>query len=142
MEPTADMKRKESKPMSKILDTTVLVDIIRRKEVALDYVDGVRKAEGTPCLSLVTSMELVIGCRDKNEVRKVEKLLADYDVLDITPLIGRKAYEFISRFSKSHGLVIPDALIAATALVENAVLVTSNIRHFSMIEGVRLEKPY
>jgi predicted nucleic acid-binding protein len=87
-------------------------------------------------------MELVIGCHDKNEVRKVEKLLADYDVLDITPLIGRKAYELISRFSKSHGLVIPDALIAATALVGNAVLVTSNICHFSMIEGLRLEKPY
>jgi predicted nucleic acid-binding protein len=119
-----------------------LVDIIRRKEVALDYVDGVRKAEGIPRLSIVTSMELVIGCRDKNEVRKVEKLLADYDVLDITPLISRKAYELIVRFSKSHGLVIPDAIIAATALVENAVLVTSNIRHFSMIDGLWLEKPY
>ncbi|MBM4466632.1 MAG: type II toxin-antitoxin system VapC family toxin [Chloroflexi bacterium] len=128
--------------MSKILDTTMLVDIVRRKEVALDYVDGVRKTEGIPRLSIVTSMELVIGCRDKNEVQKVEKLLADYDALDITPLIGRKAYELISRFSKSHGLVIPDALIAATALVGNAVLVTSNIRHFSMIEGLRLEKPY
>jgi predicted nucleic acid-binding protein len=110
--------------------------------MALDYVDGVRKAEGIPRLSIVTSMELVIGCRDKNEVRKVENLLDDYDVLDITPLIGRKAYELIGRFSKSHGLVIPDALISATALVENAVLVTSNIRHFSMIDGVRLEKPY
>jgi predicted nucleic acid-binding protein len=136
------MKREDGKPMSKILETTVLADIIRRKEVALDYVDGIRKAKGIPCLSIVTSMELVIGCHDKNEVRKVEKLLADYDVLDITPLIGRKAYELISRFSKSHGLVIPDALIAATALVGNAVLVTSNIRHFSMIEGLRLEKPY
>jgi predicted nucleic acid-binding protein len=136
------MRCKESEPMSEILDTTVLVDIIRRKEVALDYVDGVRKAEGIPRLSVVTSMELIIGCRDKNEVRKVEKLLADYDVLDITPLIGRKAYELISRFSKSHGLVVPDALIAATALVESAVLVTSNVRHFSMIDGLRLEKPY
>ena len=97
------MKRKESEPMSKILDTTVLVDIIRRKEVALDYVDGVGKTEGTPRLSIVTSMELVIGCHDKNEVRKVEKLLADYEVLDITPLI---------------------------------------VRHFLMIEGLRLEKPY
>jgi len=68
------MKRKESEPMSKVLNTTVLVDIIRRKEVALDYVDSVKKAEGVPRLSIVTSMELVIGCRDKIEVRKVEKL--------------------------------------------------------------------
>jgi hypothetical protein len=93
-------------------------------------------------LSIVTKMELVIGCRNKAEVRKTEKLLDDYDVLDITPLIGRKAYELLVRFSRSHGLSIPNALIAATALVEGATLVTSNIRHFSMIGGLRLEKPY
>ena len=127
--------------MSKLLDTTVLVDVIRQKEEALDYVDAARKA-GTVCLSIVTKMELVIGCRDKTEVQRIEKLLADYDMLDITPLISRKAYELIVQFSRNHGLVIPDAFIAATALVEDAVLVTSNIRHFSMIEGLRLEEPY
>lgn len=87
-------------------------------------------------------MELIVGCRDKAEVQQTEKLLADYDVLDVTSLISRKAYELIVRFSKSHGMAIPDALIAATALVKNAVLVTSNVRHFSMIDGLRLEKPY
>jgi len=87
-------------------------------------------------------MELIVGCRDKDEVQKTEKFLADYDVLDVTPLISRKAYELIVRFGKSHGMAIPDALITATALVENAVLVTSNVRHFSMIDGLRLEKPY
>jgi hypothetical protein len=136
------MKGKGSKLVSIILDTTMLVDIIRRKEVALDYLDGISKGADIPRLSIVTSMELIIGCRNKNEVRKVEELLADYDVLDITPLISRKAYRLISQFSKSHGLVIPDALIAATALVENAVLVTSNVRHFSMIKELRLEEPH
>jgi predicted nucleic acid-binding protein len=125
----------------KILESTVLVDLSRQDELARAYVDAERKA-GVVKVSIVSNMELIIGCRNKAEVQKTEKFLADYDVLDITPLIGRKAYELISRFSKSHGLVIPDALIAATALVENAVLVTSNIRHFSMIEGLRLEKPY
>lgn len=128
--------------MSKLLDTTVLVDVIRREEAALDYTDSTRKAEGSLRLSIVTKMELIIGCRDKAEVQKTEKPLADYDVLDVTPLIARKAYELIVRFSKSHGMAIPDALIAATAMVENAVLVTSNVRHFSMVDGLRLEKPY
>jgi len=125
----------------KILDSTVLVDLSRQDKLARAYVDAERKA-GVVKVSIVSNMELIIGCRNKAEVQKTEKFLADYDVLDITPLIGRKAYELIVRFSKSHGLVVPDALIAATALVENATLVTSNIRHFSMIEGLRLEKPY
>ena len=135
------MPRKTDR-MSKLLDTTVLVDVIRKEETALDYVDSTRKAGGALRLSIVTKMELIIGCRDKAEVQKTEKLVADYDVLDVTPLISRKAYELIVRFSKSHGMAIPDAFIAATALVENAVLVTSNVRHFSMIDGLRLEKPY
>lgn len=125
----------------KLLDSTVLIDLSRRNVRARAYVDSERKANLIK-ISIVTKMELIIGCHDKAEVQRTEKFLADYDVLDVTPLISRKAYELIVRFSKSHGMAIPDALIAATALVENAVLVTSNIRHFSMIEGLRLEKPY
>ena len=136
------MMPRKTDHMSKLLDTTVLVDVIRKEEAALDYIDSTRKAEGSLRLSIVTKMELIIGCRDKAEVQKTEKLLADYEILDVTPLISRKAYELIVRFSKSYGMAIPDALIAATALVENAVLVTSNVRHFSMIDGLRLEKPY
>jgi len=140
--PTEDTMLRKTNRMSKLLDTTVLVDVIRREEPALNYVDSARKVEGLLRLSIVTKMELVIGCRDQAEVQKTEKLLADYDVLDVTPLISRKAYELIVRFSKSYGMAIPDAFIAATVLVENAVLVTSNVRHFSMIDGLRLEKPY
>jgi predicted nucleic acid-binding protein len=87
--------------MSKLLDTTVLVDVIRKEEAALDYIDSTRKAEGSLRLSIVTKMELIIGCRDKAEVQKTEKLLADYEVLDVTPLISRKAYELTVRFSKA-----------------------------------------
>jgi len=140
--PTANVMPRKTGRMSKLLDTTVLVDVIRKEEAALDYIDSTRKAESSLPLSIVTKMELIVGCRDKAEVQKMEKLLADYDVLDVTPLISRKAYELIVRFSKSHGMAIPDALITATALVENAVLVTSNVRHFSMVDGLRLEKPY
>ena len=125
----------------KLLESTVLVDLSRQDESARAYVDAERKA-GVIKVPIVSNMELIIGCRNKAEVQKTERFLADYDVLDITPLIGRKAYELIVRFNKSHGLAIPDALIAATALVENAVLVTSNIRHFSMIDGLQLEEPY
>jgi predicted nucleic acid-binding protein len=46
------------------------------------------------------------------------------------------------QFNMSDGLVIPDAFIAATAMEENLQLVTSNIRHFEMIPGITLRKPY
>lgn len=35
-------------------------------------------------------------------------------------------------FGKSHGLLVPDAVIAATASILNARLVTRNAKHFPM----------
>lgn len=52
--PTADMMPRKTDRMSKLLDTTVLVDVIRKEEAALNYVDSTRKAEGSLRLSIVT----------------------------------------------------------------------------------------
>lgn len=87
-------------------------------------------------------MELIIGCRDKGDLNRTLKFLADYPVIDISIPISRRAYQLILHFSMSHGLVIPDAFIAATALEEKLRLVTSNVRHFEMIPGITLQKPY
>lgn len=45
-------------------------------------------------------------------------------------------------FSKSHGLTIPDALIAATALTESLELMSDNVRHFNMIPELTVTNPY
>jgi predicted nucleic acid-binding protein len=42
----------------------------------------------------------------------------------------------------SHGLLIPDALIAATALDRGLILYTKNARHFDMIPGIKVIRPY
>ena len=45
-------------------------------------------------------------------------------------------------FFLSHGLVIPDALIAATALEHGLALYTRNVRDFQMIPSLTLVRPY
>lgn len=45
-------------------------------------------------------------------------------------------------YSKSHSLMIPDALIAATALTEELELATDNDRHFKMIPDLLVNRPY
>ncbi len=42
----------------------------------------------------------------------------------------------------SHGLLIPDALIAATALDQALPLYTKNVRHFQMIPLLSVTRPY
>jgi predicted nucleic acid-binding protein len=48
----------------------------------------------------------------------------------------------MQRFYLSHGLLIPDALIAATALDYGVTLYTKNVRHFLMIPGLTVVRPY
>jgi predicted nucleic acid-binding protein len=39
-------------------------------------------------------------------------------------------------------LAIPDALIAATALAQELELASDNVRHFEMVSGLRVARPY
>lgn len=125
-----------------LLDSTVLIDLSRGNSDAIELIDTLRKDNQEIAISIISSMELIIGCRDKDEVNKTLKFLRDYPVIDISTPISKRAYQLLIEYSKSHGLVIPDAFIAATALDENLTLATDNIRHFDMIEGLSVQKPY
>jgi len=125
-----------------LADSTILIDLSRGNEAAILFCDNQRRKGEGMALSIISSMELIIGCRDKGDLNRTLKFLADYPVIDISIPISRRAYQLILHFSMSHGLVIPDAFIAATALEEKLRLVTSNVRHFEMIPGITLQKPY
>jgi predicted nucleic acid-binding protein len=45
----------------------------------------------------------------------------------------------IDELALSHGLRLADALIGATAIEIGATLLTSNVEHFSAVEGLQIE---
>jgi predicted nucleic acid-binding protein len=92
---------------------------------------------GSVQISAVTEMELVIGCRNKAELRNLETLLEQFTIVPITPEITASSIKLLKTYRLSHGLLIADALIAATAIVTNRVLVSGNTKHFSMINGLQ-----
>jgi predicted nucleic acid-binding protein len=124
-----------------LLDTTVLIDLSRGDEFIAKYIDELRESNTGLFISTVSAMELIVGCRNKEDVQKAQKLLADFQLLPLTPEISEKAFQLIISFSKSHGLLIPDALIAATALIEKIELITDNIKDFKMIPDLKYSKP-
>ncbi len=125
-----------------LLDTTVLIDLARRNESAADFIEQSREA-GTPlAVSTISAMELIVGCRNKTEVTQAQALIAEFSLLQTVPAISSQAYEWLLGYSKSHGLLIPDALIAATALVHELELATDNVRDFQMLSGVQTRRPY
>ena len=55
--------------------------------------------------------------------------------------ICERAVDLVRRYHLSHGLLLADALIAATALVHALLLLTKNARDFRFVTGLTLE-PY
>lgn len=86
----------------------------------------------------VTVMELVQGVRNKTESIQLKKKLKAYHIIHINELTSKLAIELIEQFRLSHGLLIPDAIIAATAITFNLKLFTYNLKDFKFIPGIRL----
>ncbi len=126
----------------KLIDTTVLIDLSRGNQNAADYVDNQRKAGTELYISIVSAMELVVGCRNNAEVVKAQKLIAKFSTTPLSALISQRAFDLIVTYTKSHGLQIPDALIAATAVIEALELMSDNDRHFRMIPHLVVSRPY
>jgi len=61
-------------------------------------------------------MELIVGCRDKKELQSLTRFFKQFQILELNKQISKNSVELLKQFRLSHGLLIPDALIAATAI--------------------------
>lgn len=120
-----------------LVDTDILVDASRGEAAAIGYL-AAEEAQGTINISAVTRMELLIGCRDKSELRAVERFLSRFITLPLTEAISQRAVKLVADFHLSHNMRIPDALIAATALTAGLPLATKNQKHFKFIPGLKV----
>ena len=122
--------------MQYLCDTCILIDYLRGKEEAKARLSRDR-ANGLG-MSSVTYMELMVGAKNKREVGVIKKAFKDFEVIEISEAISVKAKNLIEKFTKSHGLLIPDALIAATALELGVPLCTLNVKDFCFIPDIVL----
>lgn len=119
-----------------MLDTDIIVNVGRGNAATIEQVNSMMAA-GLVYISAVTEMELVIGCRNKTELKNLARLLEQYSIIPITPEITALSIKLLKTYRLSHGLLIADALIAATALVLDKILISGNSKHFSMINGLK-----
>ena len=86
-------------------------------------------------------IECIQGSKSNHEKRVIEKYLTRFQLLSITSQSSLKAIELIRTYSNSHGLLLPDALIAATALENDLMVVTYNVGDFKFIDGLKCLEP-
>jgi predicted nucleic acid-binding protein len=120
-----------------IVDTDVLIDAARNIGDAVACLEQVER-QASPAISVVSEMELVIGCRNKAELHMLDKFLSRFQVVQLNEQASEMAVDLLHRYRLSHGLLIADALIAATALSRGIPLITKNERDYRFIADLRL----
>lgn len=124
----------------KVIDTTVAIDHLRgRAEASAVLRDLIARREPVVASELVR-YELGTGVRD-GEVEAVEAFCRTVAWVPVDEEIARLAGAFARRYRPAHHVIDDvDFLIGATAHVLDAQLLTTNVRHFPMMEG--LAPPY
>src|SRR5262245_35849624 len=129
------------------LDTSYLIDLLRettrgRPGPALEFIEGLDAGE-----TLAASVHVVCELRAGAELAK--SALKEHEELDHL-LSGLLVAYPDSRFPAAHGRVLAavqrtgrpiaamDLLIATAAMIDDAPLVTRNVKDFSRVPGLRL----
>ena len=109
-----------------LYDTDVLIDhlldIYGASEAILKFKD-----ENNSC-SAITMGEILFGMR-LSEANKTLQLINTLHILDVSKEIVLLAHE-IKKIAKGFELELYDCIIAATAIINDQILVTRNAKHY------------
>jgi predicted nucleic acid-binding protein len=122
---------------STIVDTDILIDSGRGVCEAVNCLQNL-KSSSALAISTVTQMELIVGCANKAELKILENFLKQFYIIKIDSAVSDRAVELLRLYRLSHGLLIADSIIAATAIVWNYPFITKNQRDYRFIQGLNL----
>jgi predicted nucleic acid-binding protein len=102
------------------------------------FIDRLTK-DSFPCISAITEIELLCWrTSNENDLELLRSFVNDAVVIELEKPIKLKTAEI----RRLHRLKLPDAIIAATALVYDLELLTHNTKDFIDIEHLRIRDPW
>lgn len=120
-----------------IVDTDILIDAGRNVDEAVNCLQQIED-DYSVAVSSVTQMELIIGCRNNNELHSLDRFLDRFEIIQLDEHVSETAVDLLKQYRLSHGLLIADALIASTAIVADLQFVSKNQRDYRFIEDLQL----
>lgn len=121
-----------------LIDTNAIIDYLGKKlpSSGMDFLNNV--VDDIPGLSVISKIEVLGFNTPIEHYQLLIDFMNDASVLDLTDSVVEKSIEL----RKEYKTKLPDAIIAATALVYNLVLITRNNSDFKNIEGLKLINPH
>ena len=134
--------------MRYIADTTFLIDLVNGDKGAVELAEELDSTGEGMALSAISVEEYIRGVyflfsgkKLKEKLRAAKGDLAPFTVIPVDEAVAFKAAEIDASLAKE-GLMLSlaDILIAATALANNLVLVTRNVKHFKRVRGLKVRR--
>jgi predicted nucleic acid-binding protein len=120
-----------------IFDTDILIWVQRGNDKAARLIE---KDENRH-LSVQNYMELLQGAKNKTHHKYVKDFISEFEfsILPFTENIGHRALIYVAEYALSSNMRAGDAIIAATAVENNMILVSSNVKHFKIVNELQLK---
>ena len=122
-----------------LIDTNIFVDHLRNYAPAVNFFKSI-ESSNIVIFSAITEAELLAGKANEDSYKR-EKLLHFLHQWS-KKTIDNQVSVFAGDISRNHRLAIPDAIIAATSILNNAELVTKNAKDFGKVNGLKVRIPY
>ncbi len=123
-----------------LLDSSVLIELFRKKDKENTLFYTMAKAYKTLCISSITYYEIGIGNR-KSHADYWEKLCENLLILPLDKEFSENAITIYLDLQKENKMIdLADILIGATAPTHNIPIATLNDKHFNRIKGLETVK--
>jgi len=121
-----------------IFDTDIIIWIQRGNQKAAELVDS----DDERCISILSYMELLQNAHNKQQQIVIGNYIRemDFTVLPLSENIGHRASIYVEEYSLSNGISADDALIAATAIENNQVLVSGKSKHYKPVHDLNFKR--
>jgi len=119
-----------------LCDTDILIEFYKNNPQIFQELRYIKPQN--LAISVITQAELYFGAIDKVELKKIKRHLDGIACIPVDETLSQQFIQLMETYALSHKLSIPDAIIAATALVHNMKLYTRNIKDFRFIAGLEL----
>lgn len=133
------MEKEEKENSMILIDTSVFIDHLRGYKLATDLFKDLYIREDI-IFSAITEAELIAGKQCKNKFVKEEilRFIHKWKKVEVSNQVAVLAGDLCREYNTE----IPDSIIAATAILNKAKVITKNVRDFTNIKELKVEAPY
>lgn len=124
-----------------IIDTSVLVDVLRDVDAGSDFLLTARRMYRL-VVHPVVEAELIAGARNRSELKLVAKLLDRFESIPLATIDARTSLRLLRAHRLTHSVSWEDCLLAATALRRETPVATLNDKHFRAFRALEVLRPY